>query len=120
MSRSKAISHTRQQLDDLAPGALFLADPVFERSALDEFGDEVLTFSELSHIMNGQDVRMIERGRHLRLALETPSAGSVGDTVAQELDRDWTIQLGVVRAIDGSHSSFTKRRLNTVGTDTCS
>ena len=58
--------------------------------------------------MNRQDVRMIERGRHLCLALKAPPAVSVGDAIAQELDRDRTIQLGVHRTIDDSHPSFSK------------
>ena len=52
------------------------------------------------------DVRMVERGQHLRFALETGEAIRIArEGVRQDLQRDLAIQLGIARAIDLAHAA---------------
>ena len=49
---------------------------------------------------------MVERGEHLRFALEPgESFGVAGEGVRQDLDRDVAIQLGIARAIHLAHAA---------------
>jgi hypothetical protein len=56
--------------------------------------------------MHRQNVRMIQRRSHLRLALEAPPRRRIGQFVRQELDRHRPVQLGVERAIHHPHAAF--------------
>ena len=52
---------------------------------------------------------MIQRGEHLRLALEAlHTEGIFGERGRQDFDGDLTRELGVSGAIDGSHSALAK------------
>src|SRR6185436_6021059 len=62
----KPIGDSNQYLDHLPPGALLRPSPVGERSAVDEFGDQVLASSPLTGVVYRQNVWMVERGCHLR------------------------------------------------------
>ena len=49
---------------------------------------------------------MVQRGEHLRLAIEPREPlGVVRDRRQQHLDRDVAIQLGIARAIDLTHAA---------------
>ena len=51
-----------------------------------------------------RDVGMVQRGEHLRLALEAGEAfGIVGERLGQDFDRDVAIELRVARPIHLSH-----------------
>ena len=50
----------RHRLDDVAPVTTAGSDPVAQRAAVDQFGDQILTSIEFVSIVYGQDVRMIE------------------------------------------------------------
>ena len=76
--RGEAVGDAGQQLDRLAPAVCALR-PVPERAAVDELGDEILPALELAGVVHGQDVRMIERRRRLRFALEAAARGRVCD-----------------------------------------
>lgn len=56
VGRRQPIRDPRDELDNLPPGAGALIQPVFERSSIDEFGDEVLTSVEFARVVNRQDV----------------------------------------------------------------
>ena len=59
--------------------------------------------------INRPDVRMIQRGEHLRFTLETGKAiGIPCKGVRQHLQRDLTIQLRVARAIHLAHAAGSK------------
>ncbi len=70
--------------------------------------------------VNRRDVRMIQRGQHLCLALEPREPiGIERERFGQDLQRDVAIQLRVARAIDLAHPACAERRLNFVGTELC-
>ena len=57
-----------------------------------------------------RDVRMIERGEHLRFALEARQAlGVVRERVGQDLDRDVASELRVAGAIHLAHPAPSRR-----------
>jgi hypothetical protein len=57
--------------------------------------------------MDLRDVRMVERGQRLRLALEAGHALRIaGELVGENFQRDVTVELGVARAVDLPHSAF--------------
>ena len=72
VSGGESIGDAGQQFDDLATAPLLGSEPGVERAAVHELGDEVLALIEFAGIVDGEDMRMVERGRHLRLALEAP------------------------------------------------
>jgi hypothetical protein len=62
-------------------------------------------------VVNGEDVRMRERGDGLRLPLEPrEGCGVRGERLGQDLDRDVAIQLRVARSVDLAHAACTKQR----------
>ena len=66
-----------------------------------------------------RDVRMIERGEDLGLALEAGEAlGVVCEQVGQDLERDVATELRVARAIDLAHAAGAEQREDFVGTET--
>jgi hypothetical protein len=58
----------------------------FNVHAIDELGDQILRAFELAHIVDCEDVRVVERRRQLCFALEAPAALGVGEPIGQELD----------------------------------
>ena len=63
----------------------------------------------LFHTVNRRDVRMIQRGQHLRFACEAGhTVGIVRERLRQHLDRDLAVQLGVGGAIHRAHPAFTE------------
>ena len=73
---------------------------------LDEFEHERHDPGALLDPVDRPDVRMIQRGERAGLLLETSeSVGILREEVGQYLDRDRTLELRVVRAIDLAHSA---------------
>src|SRR5207342_345298 len=69
--------------------------------------------------VNRADVRMIERGQDLRLALEPRGALRVpGDQIGQDFDRDRSVQAGVAGLVNLAHAAGANCRDNFVGADT--
>ncbi len=66
-----------------------------------------------------RDVRVIQSGEGLGLALEPQQAvGIGGDRLGQHFERDVTFEPQVARAIDLAHSAFAKLREDLVGAET--
>ena len=85
MRGSDGISHACQQLDEVTPAPRLLRGRRRERAAIDELGDEVLMTLELADLVNGQDLRMVQRRGEARLAQQTLSCGLIGEIVASSL-----------------------------------
>jgi hypothetical protein len=66
----EAVGDACEQLERVAPVALRGVNPILERSAVDELRDEILTIVELAGVVDGDDVRMVQRRGRLRFALE--------------------------------------------------
>ena len=82
-----------------------------ERLALDELEDEPAHAARLLEPVDVRDVRMIEGGQHLGLALEARKpVGIRGERLGKNLDRDVAAELRVLRPIDLSHPARAERR----------
>jgi hypothetical protein len=61
--------------------------------------------------VDGCDVRMIQRGQHLRFALEAGEAVGIGsESVGKDFDGDFASELGVGGAPDLAHAPFAELR----------
>src|SRR5207237_10632217 len=90
-----------------------------QRSALDELHDDEPMSIRFANLVNRHDVRMVERGRGARFALESrASIGIGGERLRQNLDRDVASELPVSRAIPVAHSTGADERSDLVGSKT--
>ena len=68
--------------------------------------------------MDARDVRMIQRGEELRLALEARDAlRIVAEAIRDEFDRDVASKLRVARTIDLAHPAAAERRDDFIGAE---
>jgi len=56
----------------------FRAGPILQSAAINELSDQILAAIKIASVMNGENMRMIERRHRLRLALEAALSGRVG------------------------------------------
>jgi len=84
-------------------------DAVLERHAIQEFhGDESLSIL-LADVVNGADVWMIEGGRRLSLALETPERLRIASYfIGEEFESDEASEASVFRFINHPHAPAPK------------
>jgi hypothetical protein len=72
----------------------------------------------LAHVVNGEDVRVRERGDGARFGFEPRAAlGIGGDVGGQRLDRDLAAEPRVACAIHVAHTAGAERREDFVGTE---
>ena len=85
-----------------------LFDALVERFALQvRHHEELLLFLGVN-LVDGADVRMVQRGSRLRLALEALDCLAVGgEVLGQELQRDHSLEAGVLRLEDRAHAAGT-------------
>ena len=117
--RGETVGQADDELDDVVPRPWARFDPVSERAAVNEFAHEVLAPVQLAGVMHREDVRVIERGRQLRFALEAPPGRRVGEVGGEKLDRDGTIQLRVRRTVDRAHPALAKLLIEAICADRC-
>jgi hypothetical protein len=92
--------------------------PDGERLALDHLHDEIVDALVAADVVNGADVRVIERRHHARLALEPGAALLVGRPHrGQDLQRDGAAQARIVRAVDVAHAAGADGRRDAVGAE---
>ena len=105
---------------DLRPRPLALAQPRAQVGALHELHRQVDLAVTHVDVVDGDDVGVAELGQRLGLA-EQPTAarapGDVGLGVAQELERDLAVELGVVGGADQAHPASADRVEDEVATD---
>jgi hypothetical protein len=109
MRRGESVGDAGEQFDDVPPRSLFGAAPGAERPAIDILGDQILTSLMLAHVVDGDDVGMVERGGHLSLALKAPSRRRIRQLVGENLHRDVAIQFGIAGAIHLAHPARSQR-----------
>jgi hypothetical protein len=89
----------------LVQGDRALRDTIRERRALDEFHHQRADPVRVFEAVDVRDVRMVERGQHLRFAAEPREAvGVVRHLREQDLDRDLAMQVRIARPIDFAHA----------------
>ena len=100
-SRASAICRAMARASSSGSGPAL--QPLGEVLALDELHDEGADAARLLEAVDRGDVRVLELGEELRLALEAREAlGVGGERLGQDLDRDLALQLRVGRAVDDS------------------
>ena len=63
------------------------------------------------HLVHGKNVGMVQRRRRPRFLLEATKAIGIGrDRLRQDLDGDFAVEPGIVRATDFAHSTRGERR----------
>jgi hypothetical protein len=81
-------------------------DPLLERRTFDELQDERGDAGRIFNAVDGADVRMIQRGKDSRFALESREPFGIGGNRRREdLNRDLAEQLRVAGAIDLAHAA---------------
>src|SRR5205823_12743302 len=78
MRSGQTVSDADEQIDDLAPVARFSVSPLAQRAAVDPLGDDVRAAFELADVVNGEDMRVIERRGRLRFELKATAGGMIG------------------------------------------
>jgi hypothetical protein len=72
----------------------------------------------LADIVDGEDVRMVERGGGAGFLLEALEAPRIGrESGGQDFDGDVTPQPGIVRAVDLSHPAGAERGADLIGAE---
>ena len=100
-------------------GARTLCDALREVLALDEFHDEGRDPSGFLDRVDRRDVRMIQRGERLRLALKSGQAIRVrGEGVRQHFDRDLATEARIGGAVDRTHPALANLRGDLVDAET--
>ena len=86
--------------------------------ALDQFHDQGRAVARLLESVDRRNVRMIQRGQHFRLALESGQPFRIGGHGrGQHLEGDAPFQLVVGRAIDLAHAAFAQFGHDLIGPD---
>jgi hypothetical protein len=101
LDRFRDLPGDRQRLVE---GERACAQPLLERRPVDELEDEREDAVRLLDAVDRRDVRVVERGEQLRLALEAGEPLRVGaNRLRQHLDRHLAPQARVARAVDLTH-----------------
>jgi len=84
--------------------------PLRECLAFDQFHEEEVPAAGLLHPVERGDMRVVERGEDFGFAFQSRDAiGIEGELFRKNLQRDFTSQFRVARAIDLAHATSTKR-----------
>ena len=85
-----------------------LGNPLLECRAVEILHDDARAAVLLADVMNGADVRMVQRGRGTRLLLEPAEGVRIPrDGLGQELERDEPVQADVFGLVHHAHSAAT-------------
>ena len=89
-----------------------LLEPLAQRLALQQFGDQIRRVSvPRAEAIYGDDIGMIECGRGPGFLLKTPQPVGIGSQLlGQQLKRDFTAQAVVAGSIHFAHGPGTERR----------
>ena len=117
MGCGKTIRYTGQQLDSLFPSPLMLFGPIVERPGIDVLRDQILAPIELSHVIDSDNVRVIQGRRHSCFPLESPHICGIGQLAGKKLDSDWPVELGIERAKHLAHAALSQGPFDLVRPD---
>jgi hypothetical protein len=94
------LGNLRREAEQLAQGERAFGKRLSQRDSFDEFHDEEEARSDLFHLVDRDDVGMVQSGGRARLALETVEPVPVrGKPRRQDLDRDGATEPGVARPV---------------------
>jgi hypothetical protein len=104
--RVQRVGHVAADPDHLVQLERPARQPGPERLPFHELHRDEVVAVRLFHLVDRDDVGMVERGRQLGLADETLGAGVVGQGGAgEDLERHVPVQPLVARAVDDAHAA---------------
>ena len=104
--RIKAAGNLNADLQQFRQLDAALGDAVLESLALQQFHGDERTAFEFADVVNGADVRMVERRCGARLAVEAlDGCGIVRRLLGEKFERDTAPQPGVAGAVHHAHSA---------------
>src|SRR5262249_34972512 len=107
--RFKRFTDAPANIESFVKGNGTMLDVFRERLAFHEFKHQESRLIRFLQIIDGGDIRMIERGENFSFALETAhTLGIARKFAGQNLDRDITLQFCVTCAIYLAHSAPTE------------
>jgi hypothetical protein len=85
-----------------------------EAGSVDELHDEEGDAAVLAHVVHGDDVGVVQRGRGTRLAHEALARVGRRGRIRQDLDRDVAVQVEIARAVDDPHPAASELAVEAV------
>jgi hypothetical protein len=111
VGRGEAVGELHRQGDGLVKGEGARLEPLAEILALDQLHHQEAVLTVLLEAVDTGDVGVLQRCQGSRFALESGDSFGVGtDVFREDLDRDLTIELGVVGSVDLTHAAAAERR----------
>jgi hypothetical protein len=107
----QALSDLVRQLDGAADRNRALPQDLPDRVPIDPFHRDVRRVTFTADVVNGQDVRVVQRGCRARFLLEARDAIRRGHVGRQDLDRHRAVQPRVLGTIDLAHAARAEKRL---------
>ena len=118
LGRGQRACHLREDVDDLADVESALRHPLAKRDAFHELGGDERMIVDLSDLVDGENVRMVERRRGLRfMGQAIAMLATRHDVAAEYLQRHGAPKLGVSREIDLPHATRADGREDLVATE---
>ena len=109
-----------QETQDLLHRRRAPRDELPQILALEKLGDDVGDAFVRSHVVNGEDVGVVEGGDGPRLPFEEAEAlGIAGHLLRQHLDRDVAAEAGITGAVDLPHAAGPEELDDLVGSELC-
>jgi hypothetical protein len=106
VGRREAASCGQEDVSELAPATRPRARPGVELRALDALGGKEDRVLMQADVVDRDHVGVAEPRQRLGLPQEArPVAGRAAPLVAQHLDRDLALELGIVGAVDDAHAA---------------
>jgi hypothetical protein len=117
--RGHAVGNLHRDVEQRPDGDDAAFDRRDQRLAVDQLGGDVRDAVVGADVVNGEDVRMIQRGGGVRLLLEAcVPAGVGGDGRGQDLQRHVAAQPCIASAVHLSHPAGSERRDDFVRAET--
>jgi hypothetical protein len=117
MRGGEAVAGLAEHVDDLGPGPRADTQPVAEGAALDVLhGDEDLVAVDAG-LVHADDVRVLQAGHGLGLALQAFAGALAGGHRLEELEGDGAAELGVVGGVDDAHAAGAEQLLDLEAAD---
>ena len=105
----------RGDRDRLLLGQRPLREQLFELGAVDEAHRDVQLAGDLAGVVDGDDVRVVDRGGQPRLAQEALAEALVlGELGGEDLQRHRPLECEVVGAVDDAHPAAADQRFQPV------
>jgi hypothetical protein len=115
MRRVQRVCHLNRDVDEHVHRHRFSVDQVAERLAFEQLHGDELRALELVDLVDGADVRVVQRRRRARFTQKPTDRLLVADPVrGQELERDRARELGVFRFVHDAHAAGTERFEHTI------